>query len=145
MVNNITFNKNKIISKYKNGISIRKLSIEYNHCRKTISKLLKENNINIRDNSISLRKYYHDEDYFETIDSEEKAYWLGFIYADGFVESKRINSNQKFGITLNNIDYDHLLKFKKSINATNPIKEYKGSGYNKDGIFVKILLTSKKL
>ena len=31
-------------------------------------------------------KYYYDKKYFNIIDSEEKAYWLGFIYADGYVQ-----------------------------------------------------------
>lgn len=28
------------------------------------------------------KKYNFNEDYFEVIDTEEKAYWLGFLYAD---------------------------------------------------------------
>ena len=129
---------------YNNGTSLRQLEKKYGYCRRIISNILKENNITIRDNTLNSRKYTHNENFFEVIDTEEKAYWLGFIYADGFIESKRINSNQKFGITLNSIDHNHLEKFKKSIEATNPINIYKGSGYNKDSNFSRILLTSQK-
>lgn len=31
------------------------------------------------------RPYAVNQDYFATIDTEEKAYWLGFIAADGCV------------------------------------------------------------
>ena len=30
-------------------------------------------------------KYYQDNDFFERIDNEHKAYWLGYLYADGCV------------------------------------------------------------
>ena len=30
-------------------------------------------------------KYVYDSDYFECIDNNDKAYWLGFISADGYV------------------------------------------------------------
>ncbi len=32
-----------------------------------------------------MRKKIYNENYFETIDSEDKAYFLGFIFADGCV------------------------------------------------------------
>jgi len=32
-----------------------------------------------------MRKYDINENFFETIDSEEKAYFLGFLYADGYI------------------------------------------------------------
>lgn len=135
---------NKIINDYKSGTSLRTMSKKYKISRGTLSKILKENNIEIRDNTINSRKYSHDENYFENIDNEHKAYWFGFICADGFIESKRKQNSQKVGITLNSIDREHLIKFKKDINATNPIKDYVGSGYNPTGKFSKIILTSQK-
>ena len=135
---------NNLINDYSSGESLRSLAIEYNCTRSVLSRILKENNIVIRDNTKNSRKYYHDEDFFEKINTEEKAYWLGFIFADGFIESKRNHGAQKLGITLSKIDINHLEKFKADIKATNPIKEYKGSGYNANGTFSKILLTSQK-
>lgn len=57
-------------------------------------------------------KYDFDHHYFENIDTEEKAYWLGFIYADGW-----ISEPYAFGIELKASDADHLKKFNKSING----------------------------
>ncbi len=31
------------------------------------------------------RKYFFNQQFFKNIDSEEKAYWLGFLMADGCV------------------------------------------------------------
>lgn len=58
---------------------------------------------------------------FDTIDTEEKAYWLGFIYADGYVgyssEEKR---NYLFELSLKSDDLTHLHKFASFISHTNP-------------------------
>jgi intein-encoded DNA endonuclease-like protein len=65
-----------------------------------------------------------DEHIFDTIDTEEKAYWLGFIYADGTISSsplrKKEDDNVKvqyqFELSLSSKDYTHLCKFAKFIN-----------------------------
>lgn len=137
--------KNTLIVLYQSGLSLRQLEKRLHHDRNTLSKMLKEEGINIRTNSINSRRYHHDENFFEKIDTEEKAYWLGFIYADGFIESKRLGcGEQKIGITLKETDVKHLYKFKEHIGASNPIYCYAGSGYNKEGRCAKILLTSQK-
>lgn len=35
-----------------------------------------------------MAKYIQNDSYFEKIDNENKAYWLGFLYADGCVSEK---------------------------------------------------------
>jgi hypothetical protein len=56
-----------------------------------------------------------DENYFETIDAEEKAYFLGFISADGCVIERNGNC-RVLSIHINKQDIDILEKFKKEIN-----------------------------
>ena len=63
---------------------------------------------------LSKQKYHYNRGYFKTIDTEDKAYWLGFIYADGNVS----NSKHKDKITgaevcikLHGKDAGHLKKF----------------------------------
>ena len=36
----------------------------------------------------SKRKYSLNENYFQELDSKDKAYFLGFIYADGFITKR---------------------------------------------------------
>jgi hypothetical protein len=55
------------------------------------------------------RKYSLDVDFFKKIDTEDKAYWLGFLYADGCITDKSVN------ILINQNDIEILEKFKKSI------------------------------
>lgn len=58
-----------------------------------------------------------DETIFDCIDTEEKAYWLGFIYADGYISSPlakglhKGKNNYSFEIALQLSDIDHLIKF----------------------------------
>lgn len=58
------------------------------------------------------REYKFDYEYFNKIDSEDKAYWLGFLYADGNIY------NNELTLKLTNIDYEHIVKFNKSLNST---------------------------
>lgn len=61
---------------------------------------------------------------FDNIDNEEKAYWLGFIYADGTIRSQenRTKPFYQFELSLSIVDISHLEKFKKFINLENEIK-----------------------
>jgi hypothetical protein len=72
-----------------------------------------------------MSKYYYNKDYFETIDTQEKAYWLGFLYADGCIN--RMYKNEKLkGMTLElticKEDKTHLVKFLNSIESNVEIK-----------------------
>ena len=67
------------------------------------------------------RKYSIDERYFENIDNEHKAYWLGFLMADGNVYKNSV----RVGLSI--VDYDHLVKLKKSLNATYLVTKYKSN------------------
>ena len=57
-------------------------------------------------------------DAFKKIDTEEKAYWLGFLSADGCVHDGYVK------ITLQQKDYGHLEKFKSFLNFKGQIKTY---------------------
>ena len=54
---------------------------------------------------------------FETIDTEEKAYWLGFLYADGSVSS----NEDKIELGLAEQDMHHIEKFRDFIGINNKI------------------------
>lgn len=94
--------------------------------------------------------YTFNEHYFDEIDTETKAYWLGFLYADGYILSERNRpdrerESQSFGFSINIRDVVLMEKFKEDIEATNPIHVYKGNyktNFNKNTVMVRILLTS---
>ena len=69
-------------------------------------------------------KYNYDINYFKVINTEEKAYWLGFIYADGCITS---DIRQQLIIELCKQDRIILEKFIDCINGNNKIYENKYS------------------
>lgn len=63
------------------------------------------------------RKYDIDHHFFDEIDTEEKAYWLGFITADGCITSKNTLS-----INLATVDAGHLEKLSASLSSDYPVR-----------------------
>ena len=76
--------KNLICKLYVDqDMSIKEISNKLNVDNMSVKRALQKNNIQLRTLSESLRKYSLDETYFDNIDSPNKAYILGFLYADG--------------------------------------------------------------
>ena len=94
-------------------------------------------------------------DFFNVIDTEEKAYWLGFIFADGYISFSEENmkkgqlaSSYCVGIKLKISDKEHLKKFNKSINGNYKVFEetaYPDGFRNKITKSAKILVYSKQM
>ena len=108
---------NEIIDLFTNkGVSIKKLSKIYHFNQGTISNMLKSNGIKVVPHEIKI-----NENIFDEIDTEEKAYWLGFLYADGTISSQSPNKRSRFEVklALKYSDISHLKKF-------NVFMEYKG-------------------
>lgn len=61
-----------------------------------------------------------NENFFEKIDSEEKAYILGFICADGYIDT----TSRNIVIKISKKDEDVLEKIKKAMNCGNDIHEH---------------------
>lgn len=107
----------KIIS-FFNIISVKEISNMIGISVPTIYKIFKENNLIFKN-----RKYEIDETYFENIHNEEKSYWLGFLYADGYVRLKYNRSGQ-LRLKLKKEDISHIEKFKNDIKSTQIIDSY---------------------
>ncbi len=73
------------------------------------------------------RQYQLNESFFDKIDTEAKAYWLGFITADGAIDDSRL----KF--CLSERDQSHLEKFTRVLESTHPVRivEYRNYGVSK--------------
>lgn len=95
-----------IINKFNQGITIKSIADDFDLNQDIISKLLKKYNIDTTPASFDIH-------IFDCIDTEEKAYWLGFLYADGSVSSKRNDVE----ISLKGFDIEHLYKFKKFVKS----------------------------
>lgn len=124
------------------GASIQKCAEKFGLKRWDLSNYLKNNNIKKHEKVLATingeqyiisqkgfhgtKKYNLDDTFFDIIDTEEKAYWLGFFLADASVFKK----GNTISIGLSIRDYDHLHRLKKSLNMTYPIREFISSnGY----------------
>ena len=97
---------------YNGGEGIESLQKKYK--LRPLAKYLKDFGIQKRSRSEVRRKYHINENYFEKIDTEGKAYFLGFIYADGWLTKGR----SRLGISLCKKDVDILIKFKEMLGYT---------------------------
>ena len=93
---------------------------------RTVSKILKDAGVIIYNTA---QHTTIDETVFDVIDTEEKAYWLGFMYADGCVYAKEF----RIELSLQGSDTEHLQKFANFLKSTKQdlVKVYKNYKHGK--------------
>ena len=135
---------NEIIKLYSTEkISLGKISKQFRISEARLKKLLKENNIHIRSHQESKKIYEYNENYFNTIDTPDKAYWLGFIYADGYI-TKSTHGSNVFGITLAEIE--PLKKLNKCMESNMRIRPYtKTGGFKTESTEYKLTFCNDKV
>ena len=127
-------NPDIIIKMYKNGISSNKIAEELKIGPTTVLRVLKENNVQIRTLHEAKSTYYVNEHYFDEIDTPNKAYVLGMLYADGCNHAKR----NMIKLALQEDDIDILEKIKKELEYTGPIAIRKTNKSNKNTAVIAI-------
>lgn len=75
--------KEKIIKMYEDGLSTEKIGEVFKVTGNTIAKILRDSGVELRGLGRITKIIHHD--YFETIDNEYKAYFLGLMITDGSV------------------------------------------------------------
>lgn len=120
----------QILAKRYNGTLEREILSFYNISKRQYSNLLDLNGIS---RNTKVDKYSFNENYFELIDTEDKAYFLGFIVADGGLHptQNRLQISQK--------DPDVLYDFKKYIEFDGPVTKRKNRNV------YEISMSSRKL
>lgn len=107
----------KIIQLYqKEHMSARQIAKQYLVSGDVIRRVL-------IDNGIDIKRHYgqtFDEYYFDNIDAPNKAYLLGFLYADGCV-----NKNNVISFTVHQNDKEILEMYVSELKATNRITDVK--------------------
>lgn len=110
-------------------LSSKKISKKFKISKTSLYNILKRNNIKPRTISESGTKYFCDNEFFKDINTEKKAYFLGWMYSDGNIIRRNKTEIVGFEIGLSGKDEFHILKkFKNSIKFTGNIhrkKKYK--------------------
>jgi DNA invertase Pin-like site-specific DNA recombinase len=100
----------RIIELYKRGVSAKQLGFKFGIDKRRVQKWASNNDI-LRNKNDSHRFTEFNQHIFDVIDTPQKAYWLGFFYADAY----NCDITNTFSLTLAGIDYDHLVKLTKFI------------------------------
>jgi intein/homing endonuclease len=120
--------QNVIVDYQQRILTNNEIAQKYNISKSTIIQILKRNNI-VPEGAIKRnRVYYFNEHYLDVINTEEKAYFLGFIYADGS------HSEKKHSLIINLKKEDEILlkKFYTMFDCDKNIYYIHNKKYNKD-------------
>lgn len=133
--------KEEIIKLYfEDKLSCEKIALKINASLCGVYDALRRWGMKTRGLSESHREYEIDEDFFQIINTEEKAYWLGFIYADGY-----ITMPHSFGIALAKRDIEHIKKLLKSLRTNHPLHNYQTNNEYGKNQYTRFLVKSKKV
>lgn len=106
------------IIKNCNTYNVNQLAEILKISRTTIIRIIKDNDLEMKRDT----KYFCDDNYFDIIDNDEKSYWLGFLFADGYVRMHQ-GVSAELRLKLSIVDKEHIELFKKSIKSTHVIKD----------------------
>lgn len=111
---------------FSKKLSLTKIGMLFGCSGFVISKYIKNDGYIIRSASEAGKRWFINEDYFDSIDTEDKAYWLGYLYADGC-------NNEKFNkVRLSLAENDKLMVEKFSYAIFNCIRTKKYSHHHKN-------------
>lgn len=135
-----------IVTLYKSGLSMAKVGKLVGVSVSNVKSILDSMGVQARTLKEAHKICDMEETIFDDIDSQQKAYWLGFLYADGYVSAPTKHNSGKVGISLSSKDRDHLEKLKTFLSYSGNIKEYSVSGEYKIGSkYSRILISSDRL
>lgn len=121
--------KDGLLRLYESGMSLPKIAKKYGITDSSIHILLKKAGYEPRPNDEAKRTCTLDQTVFNKI-TEESAYWVGFLMADGCVTSKKWN-NPILSLAVAKQDLSHLKKFKKFLKSSHTLSTFRrGNAYN---------------
>ncbi len=110
-------NRNKALKLYEMGMSFGRISKETGLNRATVFRWVKSAGIH---EPREINVYSINHEFFDEINSSDKAYWLGFIFADAYIK-KRPSGAKVIRFNLSAKDVHQLEKFRVAINYEGPI------------------------
>lgn len=105
----------QVLALLEQGLSIQEVSRQLSVNRSSVLKRLKKLDIHVPNRQTSTK--FNDRK-FDVIDTEQKAYWLGFLFADGYLSASSYNMELSLSIK----DRTHLQKFADFLEYPNNVK-----------------------
>lgn len=126
----LNIDEDKVVKCYFKKKSSIAIASWFNVSPGKIQSVLKKKNITLGFN----KKYTVDECYFKKINTHEKAYFLGFLFADGCVRKVRKSNprlkSYELKLKIHKKDIEILRQFKRALKSTASIKKEKGTNCN---------------
>lgn len=129
--------RSTVVRLYQEGQSAYKIAELFGCSEMPIYACLKTAGIERRDRSACQRKCSFNEHFFDTIETEAQAYWLGFLAADGYVCRPR----RVLATNLAAKDREHLVKLSEAVETKLSLFDYVVSGHP----MVRLTLISEQL
>ncbi len=108
--------RNAMVAAYLAGATAKEAAAQFGYSYMACIFALRQQGIEPRTNGEAHYRYRVDETFFDTIDTEDKAYWLGFLTADGTIGDDFVM------LALQEKDIDHLHKFTASLRSNHPVR-----------------------
>lgn len=106
---------NYITTEYQKHHSVPTIAKQFGVSAQAIRTVLRKAGVEVLSlQQLKQLEFPRNSNFFETIDTPAKAYWLGFLYADGY-----ISKENTIRINLKKDDEQHLNKFMQAIEYTN--------------------------
>ena len=132
---NLTY-KEKLVECVNRRMSGKQISREMGINYTSVHRWLRKLGLNLPNYHNELK---FDNTVFDSIDTEEKAYWLGFLYADGYVERCR----PLVELSLKGDDIEHLERFRQFLKNRNEVKLGKSKCANKEFARCRLTMVDK--
>ena len=126
MGSKIDIDDNLVIERYNELKNLKKVAKSFGVSLRPIKRILKKNNIELTN-----RRFTVNYSYFNIIDSEERAYWLGFLFADGCIRETKTGSQVVLKLSIK--DENHLIKFKNNLSSEHKIFYNRSKTKTKNG------------
>lgn len=121
---------------YRSGVRSYALAERMGVTQSTVMRVLRAYSI-----PTSRKLYSYDESFFDTIDTEAKAYFLGLLTADGYIASSR----RRYVVQLYLADRELVEGFKTALGSNQPIYEVDQSRYKNKQTLYMLAVGSKRL
>lgn len=137
-------NTQNMINDYMEGLKIKEIAIKYNVCECTVRNRFKR--VGFKPSNRSKDKTLN-VDYFQNIDTPNKAYVLGFIMADGCImkTSKQQKKDNRLYIGISEKDKNILEFIKEELNSQCDIVQYVNKNSYSSNPKVKLYINSQKV
>ncbi|MFF2531333.1 hypothetical protein ACFVS2_20735 [Brevibacillus sp. NPDC058079] len=127
------------------GLSLQEIADQYHTYPQTVHKHIKDK-VQMREYAETSRLYsIKHADYFNNIDTHQKAYWLGIWFGTGFI-SRQIGGYE-CTLVVSLKDKNTLERFRKTIGYEKPVNLVKGKGFDQthSGQVAKLRINNREI